>query len=207
MQRPSVRPFLRAALLLGIALSLPQCAGYRVGAVKPAEFDGINTIAVPTFKNDTLEQRIDTLVTGAVIKEFQNDGTYTIASTANADAILRGTIKTIDRNQLRSARFNTLRSRELRVRMEVEYVLEEAQTGLILDRGTVRGDTNIFLDPNFQLTERQAIYDMSIKLAADLVSRLAEGWPGMDAPAPGSVPRGAVDEPIDASSADVERIR
>jgi len=161
--------------------SLVGCAGYQLGSVKPAEFESIRSIAVPTFKNDTLEPRISTLVTGAVIKELQNDGTYKIGTLDGSDAILRGTIKDIERSQLRSVRFNTLRSRELRVRMELEYELEEAGTGIILGNGKVFGDTNLFLDANFQLSERQAFSNISDRLAADLVSRIAEGWDGTTA--------------------------
>lgn len=171
--------FLAVLTAIGAVLLASGCAGYRLGSVKPVEFENIASIAVPTFKNDTLEPRINDLVTDAVVKALQVDGTYSVGTTDTADAILRGTIRRIDRTQLRSARFNTLRSRELRVRMEVDYEFEEAGTGVILSRGSVRGDTNMFLDPNFQLTERQAIYDMSKELAADLVGRIAEGWPGL----------------------------
>ncbi len=174
--RTLIHPLLAAAAVGSLCLG---CSGYRLGAAKPLEFENIQSIAVPTFKNLTLEPRVSDLVTDSVIKQFHNDGTYTIGTVESADAILRGTIRRVDRAQLRSARFNTLRSRELRVRITVDYELEEAGTGVTLSRGTVLGDTNMFLDPNFQLTERQAFYDMSKEMAADLVSRLAEGWPGL----------------------------
>ena len=141
-------------------------------------FEAISSIAIPTFKNDTLEPRLAVLMTGETIKQFQNDGTYSIGRVDESDAVLRCTIVKTERRQLRSARFNTLESRELRVRTEVEYEFIDQSTGLVLNRGKVNGDTNIFLDPNFQLSERQSFDEISREIAFDLVARLSEGWPG-----------------------------
>ena len=166
------------ALASSSALVFASCAGYTLGSNKPAEFENISSIAIPTFKNDTLEPRIATLFTGETVKQFQNDGTYTISRVEDSDAVLRCTIVDTERRQARSARFNTLVSSELRVRTEVEYELIDNVTGIVLSKGTVSGDTNIFLDPNFQLTERQAFDEISREVAFDLISRLSEGWPG-----------------------------
>ena len=62
----------------------------------------MQSIAVPTFKNETLEPRVEALVTGTVIKQFQQDGTYRIASEDKADAILKGEITRINRIPSRS---------------------------------------------------------------------------------------------------------
>ena len=166
------------ALASSSALVFASCAGYTLGSNKPAEFEAISNVAIPTFKNDTLEPRLSVLMTGEAVKQFQNDGTYTISRVEDSDAVLRCTIVKTDRRQLRSARFNTLVSSELGVRTEVEYEFIDNATGIVLNKGTVVGDTNIFLDPNFQLTERQAFDEISREIAFALVSRLSEGWPG-----------------------------
>ena len=64
-----------------------------------------------------------------MVKEFQNDGTYAVGDTGSADAVLRGTVSRIERSQLRSARFNTLRSRELRMDVDIDYELLESNSG------------------------------------------------------------------------------
>ena len=167
------RPTLLAA---AVALLLPGCAGYHVGSDKPGRMENVKTIAVPTFRNLTLEPRSSVLVTNNVVRQFQLDGTYQIKDAQNADAVLRGTIRDFTRRQLRSARNNNLRTRELELLMTVDFVVEEAVTGNLLSKGTVTGSTSVFLDPNFQLSERQAIDDASRKMSEELVSRLAEGW-------------------------------
>lgn len=152
------------------------CSGYHIGATKPAQMQQVETLAVPVFKNLTLEPRSSVLITDSVVKQLQRDGTFRITSEDGADAVLKGTIRTMERRQLRSAKFNTLRSREVLLRIFVDYVVEEPGTGLILSEGSVQGETNIFLSRNFQLSERQGLEDATRDLAEKLVARIAEGW-------------------------------
>jgi hypothetical protein len=121
-------------------------------------------------------------VTNNVVRQFQIDGTYQIKDAQDADAVLRGTIREFTRRQLRSARNNNLRTRELELLMTVDFVVEEPVTGNLLAKGTVQGSTSVFLDPNFQLTERQAIDEASRRMSEELVSRLAEGWGNSEFP-------------------------
>jgi hypothetical protein len=118
-------------------------------------------------------------VTNNVVRLLQNDGSYRIADSSQADAVLKGTIQRFERRQLRAARNNSLRTRELELRVWIDYTVE-TRDGAVLLRGTANGSTSLFLDPNFQLTERQGIDDASLRAAEDLVSRLCEGW-GTDA--------------------------
>ena len=173
---------LRSALFAASALFLPACAGYHTGSTKPGRMESVQSIAVPTFRNLTLEPRSAVLVTNNVVRQFQIDGTYQIKDAENADAVLHGTITQFTRRQLRSARNNNLRTRELELIMDIEYVVEETRTGNVLVRGALDGRTSVFLDPNFQLSERQALDDPSRKMAEELVSRLTEGWGASEFP-------------------------
>jgi hypothetical protein len=141
--------------------------------------EGIQTLAVPLFRNHTLEPRSSAIVTNNVVRLLQNDGSYRIVDSSQADAVVKGTIQRFERRQLRAARNNSLRTRELELRVWIDYTVE-SRDGAVLLRGTANGSTSLFLDPNFQLTERQGIDDASLRAAEDLVSRLCEGW-GADA--------------------------
>ncbi len=159
-----------------LALTFAGCTGYQLGPIKPTNLASTRSLAVPTFKNETLEPRIQSLATNAVIKQLQMDGSYTVASTKKADATLNATIKTIERRQLRSVRTDVLRSSELEVMVTMEYSVVDNQTSAILASGNVVGRTNIFLDPNFQLSERQAVQDALERAAVNLVTGISEGW-------------------------------
>ena len=59
---------------------LSGCAGYQLGDAKPSPYAEIEKIHVPPFKNLTLEPRLSSLVTNAVLQELQSDGTYQVAT-------------------------------------------------------------------------------------------------------------------------------
>ena len=155
---------------------MPSCTGYRIGAVKPAALEGINTLSVPNVKNLTLEPRVDVYMTNAIISRLQEDGTYRVATKGGADAVLECTIMNITRRQLRSARFNTLRTRELGLSIVVSYKLVDLRTQAVLRRGSARGNTTIFIDANYQNAERQAVPEAAQRVADQLVSDISEGW-------------------------------
>ncbi len=124
----ATRLFLSALVCVAFGLFLSGCAGYQFGDVKPSVYASVQTIYVPPFKNETLEPRLASLVTSAVIKEIQRDGTYRIGSKGNCDAILVGTIHSFTKSQLRATRTDTLRSRELNLRLRLDFKLVDPAT-------------------------------------------------------------------------------
>ena len=137
----------------------------------------MRSIAVPTFDNKTLLPRIAVLVTDTVIKQFQQDGTYRIASDETADAILKGDITRISRAPARSVRGNVLATNEFNLSMRVRYTLVQRGTGKTLaNSGEVTGSTSFFVGPDITSDERQALPLAAEELAIRLVSQLSEGW-------------------------------
>lgn len=171
-----MKPILRLALAAVAMISMVGCAGYQLGPQKPERLAGVTRIAVPTFDNDTLEPRLAVLVTNALIKKIQMDGTYLVVSEAEADAVLRGRISNINRRQFRSVRTNVLRSRELSLDLLSNYQIEDRNTGVVLMEGLSRGRTNIVVADTFQVAERQGLAVAAERLADDMVSRIANGW-------------------------------
>ena len=161
-------------LVLFLAVALTGC-GYRLGVDRPSKMAGFTKLAVPTFKNETLEPRLEVLLTNAVIKKLQMDGAYKIVSVADADAVLYGTITNITRGQFRSVRSDTLSTSELLMGINASYKVTNSGNVDIMV-GQARGRSNIVLDPNLQLTERQALSDAAERLAISLASTLTEGW-------------------------------
>src|SRR5207237_10551564 len=106
-----------------VCLGLSGCLGYRIGPAKPYYLRDIHTIAIPTFENKTLLPRVEVLVTGTVIKQFQQDGTFRIGSGDSADATLKGEIIRISRSPARSVRGNVLATSEFNLSMRVRYRL------------------------------------------------------------------------------------
>ena len=159
-----------------ILIGMSSCIGYKLGNNKPTNLQRISSVSVPIFKNETLEPRLQTLVTNATVKAFQQAGTYRISKPELSDATLFATIKNISRKQLRSTRENVLKTKEIEIIIDVIFSVEENRTGKILDKGTIKGNSTSYLDSNFQLTKRQAIQLAANDLAKKISARINEGF-------------------------------
>jgi hypothetical protein len=159
-----------------LALLLSGCAGYHVGPATPAYLRQIHSIAVPTFRNLTLIPRVDVLVTGTVIKQFQQDGTFRIGTEDNADATLKGEIVAVGRSPARSLRGNVLATTEFNLAVRVRYTLVGRDGKTIAGPGSAAGATSFFVGEDVATDERQALPLAAEQLAINLVSQLSEGW-------------------------------
>ena len=159
-----------------LALLLSGCAGYHLGPATPAYLRQIHSIAVPTFRNTTLVPRIEVLVTGTVIKQFQQDGTFRIANEDNADATLKGEIIVVGRSPARSVRGNVLATTEFNLVLRVRYTLVGRDNKPIAGPSLAAGSTSFFVGQDVSTDERQALPLAVEQLAVQLVSQLSEGW-------------------------------
>ncbi len=156
---------------------LNGCASYRLGPIVPKTMEGVKTVAVPTFENDTLIPRLEVLAAGSVIKQIQQDGTFQVEGESTADVIIEGKIVGVRRHGSRSVRGNVLASREYTLSVSFEYVVTRRSTGERLDSGKVTGNTSFFVSGNdVNQDERQAIPLALEDAAVRLVSRISEGW-------------------------------
>jgi hypothetical protein len=162
-----------STFLLGFLFS--GCAGYHLGSVKPAYLREVHSIAVPTFKNATLTPRLEALVAGTVVKQFQQDGTYRITTEEKADAVLQGEIISVNRTPARSVRGNVLSTTEFNLGLRVSYSLT-ARDGKVIGGGQASGGTSFFVSTDVSTDERQALPLAAEELARQLVSQLSEGW-------------------------------
>jgi outer membrane lipopolysaccharide assembly protein LptE/RlpB len=160
--------FLAAFLLSG--------CGYKLGEIRPTPMRSVRTLGVPTFKNKTYEPRVEVLLADTLIKQLQEDGTYTVVAEDTADAILNCTLTRIERRSLRSVQNNVLATSEFGISLEVTYEVMDRVTGITLMEGRLRGDASFFADSDLQTSERQAIPVAAHNLAVELTTRLSEGW-------------------------------
>jgi hypothetical protein len=157
-------------------LSLTGCLGYHIGPAKPYYLRDVRTIAIPTFENKTLIPRVEVLVTGTVIKQFQQDGTFRIGSGDSADATLKGEISSINRSPARSVRGNVLATSEFNLTVRVKYRLVGPDGKLLGPPGEAVGTTSFFVGTDVTTDERQALPLATEDLATRLVTQLSEGW-------------------------------
>lgn len=165
----------RLVALLLTTFLLAGC-GYKLGEIRPTPMRSVRTLAVPTFKNKTLEPRVEVLMADTVIKQLQQDGTYPITSDDTADAILYGTVTKIERRSLRSVQNNVLATSEYGLHIVVQYQVIDRVTGVLLMQGRADGDTSFFSNNDLTTAETQAIPIAAQNMAVDLTTELSEGW-------------------------------
>ena len=163
--------------ILPLSLMLCSCAGYHLGGSKPAHLSHVKSIHVPLFKNDTLLIRAESLATNSTVDALTRDGTYRIATSGTADAILEGRVTQIDYSQVRSARRDTLRSEELGMEISIEWILRDARDpSRILEKGKSKGRTRFFAGGNLHVARTNALPDALRRATESMIMRITDGF-------------------------------
>lgn len=107
----------RLGVLLALILPAAGC-GYHVGGRGAMIPPDVKTIAVPVFKNQTPQFKIEQQLTSAVTQELMERTQYRLTQDpAAADAVLRGTVKQIRQGV---ATFNPQTGSASAIQVEVE---------------------------------------------------------------------------------------
>jgi hypothetical protein len=160
-----------------LCLLFAGCAGYHVGPVKPTFMLGINTIAVPTFRNLTLIPRIEVMASDTLIRQIQEDGTYKVASSVNdADAVLEGEITQVLRRPSRTVLGDVLATEEFEMTITIHYRVIRRATGELVDDRSTNGTTSFFVSGDVNQDEKQAFPLAAQSAATHIISDIGEGW-------------------------------
>ena len=172
-----------ATLVLSlITVILAGCAGYHVGPSKPAYMSDVRNIAIPSFKNLTLEPRMEVIFANTLAKQIHQDGTYKITNEDESDVILQGTVVRIDRTPARGLQTNFFQTTDFNLILTLEIKLTDRRNGKILATRSITGNTTFFVSSANPLTsdvnkdERQAIPLAAEDAAVKVVTLLADGW-------------------------------
>lgn len=160
-------------------LTLLAGCGYTQRITLPG---GIQTIAVPTFKNAIPAEEIYTYraglemeLTTAVIRRFNLDGNLRVVPEEKADAKLEGAIIAYEQETLRRTSID--RPQELRLHLVVKLRLVNLKTGKIMwEEPNFSGST--LFEPNDEQGTRRisAATDAVSVLAKNIVDRVIEDW-------------------------------
>ena len=159
------------------SLVLVSCAGYQLGGSKPPSLAAVKSVSVPMFANGTLFPRAEALATSAVAAAFVADGTYRIADSDSADAVLEGKISEIDYATLRSSRIDSSLPEELTNTVLIEWVLFDARDRTkVLASGVSEGHSSFYVSSNLQTARQNALPDAFERAGQRLVATLASGF-------------------------------
>ena len=136
----------------------------------------VRTLSVPSFKNNSYEPRLEVLFADTLVKRLQQDGTYQIVNSNQADAILNCTISKIENHALRSVQNNVLATSEFGISANIDYEVTDQKTGAVLMRGKTIGRSSYFSGNDLNTTQRQALSNVASDAANNLTGIVTEGW-------------------------------
>lgn len=168
---------MKKLLLLILPIVLASCAGYHLGGQRPSHLAHVTSIQVPLFINKTQLTRADAYATNSAVDAILRDGSYTIGSANSADAILEGSVESIEYDQISSSRTDTLRSEEIRMEVTISWVLKDGKNPTqVLEKGKSKGRTSFFAGDNLTIARTNALPDALERASQAMVSRIADGF-------------------------------
>ena len=174
-RRVHLRRLPAVALLVGLAAGCASdpTEGYSAQAAFPSQ---VSTVAVPIFTNETFTRDVEFELTDAVIKEIQARTPYRISSTATADSILLGRIRSVRLNQI-SASPKTGLGEEVIVSVSIDFQWKDLRTDAsLVERESFAGH-GLFV-PSRPSGERIELGQFSAvqELARDIVAEMRSAW-------------------------------
>ena len=167
-------------LALASAAALIAGCGYHVAGRTNSLPKSIHVIAVPALENKTTSYRIEQRLTTATVHEFLAKTSYhVVPDPANADAVLRGKVLSLEAAPLL---FDTTsgRATTMLVTVKCEITFEERETGKILyhtDNFVFRNQYEISTDvKSFFQEQDPALERLAQDFAARLVAAVTENY-------------------------------
>jgi outer membrane lipopolysaccharide assembly protein LptE/RlpB len=143
--------------------------------------DHIETIAIPIFENDTLEAGVEDIITQALIEVYVKGGKVRLVSDDEADAILRGTVRSYNSDEAADYNDqNEISSYKLIVAVDVE--LEDLINDKIIwkaenlsEEVDFEGGPEVTI-PTQQENEENALQQLAEELADRILTSSTEGF-------------------------------
>ena len=179
MASEEVKCSLAASCLLGLlAAGACGCAtdptqGYSAASVYR---EGISTVAVPIFENETFVRDVEFELTDALIKQIEGYTPYKVTSPARADTLLLGQIRSIRKDRLSKSTLTGL-SEEVIVSVTIDFQWRDQRTDEpLVERWSFSGH-GLFV-PSRPTGEPVELGQFAVvqQLARDIVDEMRTEW-------------------------------
>ncbi len=148
---------------------LPGC-GYHLGGVKSRALEGVHTVCINMFANESLYPYVAIQLNAALGEQLQRDGVFRLASPSNCDAVLSGAVVSVSAGSLRTNSSNTYLSAEIGLTVNVSYTLTDTRSGKVLSHGEVSAEGSYFNSGSDNVqTARDSALSYATRLAAEQI--------------------------------------
>jgi len=150
------------------AFALAGCAGYRWTSPVPSD---MRTVSVPTFRNESDMVEIGAVATRQVLREFQREGTFKIASADDAAIEVQGVVKSASAARIHFKRTANMRAYEQRLVVSADVSIIDRRSGkVVVDNRRYVAETTYFSDTDIATARR----DASGRAAEDLARQIVD---------------------------------
>jgi len=155
-----------AAVLLSVFLA--GCANYSWRSTVPSD---MRSVAVPTFENRTMSERVGAVVTQSVLREFQREGTCKIARTGSSALEIQGVVTEATRHGVSYDRNYGRQASEYRYIVKVEASLVDKKNGKVLFENRPYVGETTFLATQDVLTGE---HDAAVRVGHDIARQIVD---------------------------------
>ncbi len=150
------------------ALVLAGCASYTWTSSVPEKK---RTVSVPTFRNESNVTELGSIATRQILREFQREGTFRIATVGDAAIEIQGTIHNATARSKAYDRRTGARGREYELNVEaVVSWIDKLEGKVLVDNRHYRAQTTFLVNDDIATGER----DASGRVAEDLARQIVD---------------------------------
>ncbi len=147
--------------------------GYNLGTTLP---EGLRSVHVPIFINETKEPLLENATTQATLEEFQREGTMKV-SKDQADTLLEVTLTDFVLEPLRYRKDESLTGQEYRIRIYANMVFSQTHPEKkIMINKRVIGEATFLLVGDLSSSKLTALPDAAENLGYHIVNDIVEYW-------------------------------
>ena len=151
-----------------VVFALAGCVGYRWTSPVPSD---MRTVSVPTFRNESDVVELGAVATRQVLREFQREGTFKIASADDAAIEVQGVIKSASVGRIYFKREMSMRAYEQRLVVSADVSFIDRRNGkVIVNNRRYVAETTYFSDTDIATARR----DASGRAAEDLARQIVD---------------------------------
>ena len=152
--------------------ALSGCVSYRWTSPVPSD---MRTVSVPTFRNESDVVEIGAVAARQVLREFQREGTFKIASADAAAVEVQGVIKSASAARVHFKRMTSMRAYEQRLVVSADVSFIDRRSGkVIVDNRPYVAETTYFSDADIVTARRDAsgrvVEDIARQIVDDVTS-------------------------------------
>ncbi|MBI5560934.1 MAG: hypothetical protein HY883_06630 [Deltaproteobacteria bacterium] len=162
---------IRYLFIFFFAISAYGCGYHTLGKGDNPALSGINSLAIPVFKNDTYRPDVESVITTAIVDEFVN--IFDVADSGRADAVLYGTVIAYELTPVSYSSKAVIREYRLTIVISIK-VLRKSDGVVLWEDKNIRDYEDFTVDTDALMATKDAERSALVKISSDTARLVRE---------------------------------